>query len=324
MENKAKEPQNPQNKKPDSKVVSQESKGPNHRLIYSIALIGTVVVAGLLWMWTRAPLVPAVQVSWAPLIRTLHFSARVNAAARVEVASTTTGRVVAVFVVAGQTVKEGEPLFQLDSSELLASLGQAKANEGQAAARLLGVQTTGQSFADSLERQADAISRRTQNELARTRELAASGFLSPAKLDEAVSAAQMTEAQRSGARAQSAASRTTEVTQARALLAVAKAASAVADAKLAQQIVFAPTDAVVLTRDLELGQIVQPAKPLLLLALAGPTILSALVDERFLAQLGINQTAVVFADAYPLERFRARIQFIAPIVDLQRGVVLSN
>jgi HlyD family secretion protein len=57
------------------------------------------------------------------------------------------------------------------------------------------------------------------------------------------------------------------------------------------------------------------------LALAGPTQLVAQVDERFLDQLQAGQRAMVVADAYPSERFAARVLSIAPLVDAQRGAV---
>ena len=56
-------------------------------------------------------------------------------------------------------------------------------------------------------------------------------------------------------------------------------------------------------------------------ALIGPTQLVAQVDERYLEQLQVSQTATALADAYPDQRFAARIQSIAPLVDAQRGAI---
>jgi HlyD family secretion protein len=77
----------------------------------------------------------------------------------------------------------------------------------------------------------------------------------------------------------------------------------------------------VLLRTVEPGQIVQPGRALMALALAGPTQLSAQVDERFLDQLRPDQTAAVVADAFPTQRFMARVLSIAPAVDAQRGAI---
>lgn len=76
-----------------------------------------------------------------------------------------------------------------------------------------------------------------------------------------------------------------------------------------------------LVRQVEPGQIVQPGKALLSLALAGPTQLVAQVDERFLDQLRPGQDAAVVADAFPGQRFAARLLSLAPAVNAQRGAI---
>ena len=52
-----------------------------------------------------------------------------------------------------------------------------------------------------------------------------------------------------------------------------------------------------------------------------PFELVAQVDERFLDELRVGQTATVVADAFPGERFGATLHRIAPRVDAQRGAV---
>ncbi len=84
---------------------------------------------------------------------------------------------------------------------------------------------------------------------------------------------------------------------------------------------LAPTDGRVLLREVEPGQIVQPGKALLGLALAGPVEVVAQVDERFLDQLRTGQSAWVLADAFAEQRFAAQVVSIAPSVDAQRGSV---
>ena len=66
------------------------------------------------------------QVAPAPLLRSLQFSARVATAARVELGSTLTGRVVEVQVQEGQAVRRGELLLSLETDELQATLAQAQ------------------------------------------------------------------------------------------------------------------------------------------------------------------------------------------------------
>lgn len=259
----------------------------------------------------------------APLVRSLQFSARVATLSRVDVGSTLTGRVLQVAVAAGAMVKSGDVLVRLESDELRATLAQARAGETQAAARLAGLRSTGRSAAQAGVAQAASVLMAAQADLQRTQELVAQGFVSQARLDEARRALAVAQAQLDGAAAQRAAVAEpgTDVAQAQAQLALATSARAAAAARLDQAVLRAPADARVLARAVEPGQIVQPGRALFTLALAGPLQLVAQVDERYLEQLQAGQVASVLADAYPTQRFTARVLSISPLVDAQRGAI---
>jgi HlyD family secretion protein len=293
------------------------------RWVLVAAATGVVLLAGAVGWWQSAPSVPAVTLQTAPLVRTLQFSARVATASRVDVGATVTGRVLQVAVAEGAQVKQGDLLLRLESEELQAALMQAQAAERQAAARLAGLRSTGRGSAEAALAQTDSVLLAAQAELQRTRDLVAQGFLSPARLDEVQRSVAVAQAQQAGARAQRAANADagTETQQAQAQLALASAATAAARARLAQAVLSAPADAKVLARLVEPGQIVQPGRALLTLALAGAPQLVAQADERFLEQLQVGQSAMVVADAFPGQRFAARVQSIAPLVDAQRGAV---
>ncbi|MES2189461.1 MAG: efflux RND transporter periplasmic adaptor subunit [Pseudomonadota bacterium] len=286
---------------------------------------GAVLVAGAVTaaVLLRAPAVDALEVKFAPLVRTLQFSARVATLSRVNVGSTATGRVAQVLVVEGQQVQAGQPLIQLETAELQAALAQAGAAEKQARARLDGLRSTGRAAANAQLLQAQATLRAAEADLARTRQLVAQGFLSAATLDDKQRAVDVARGQLAGAQAQAGANDDggTDVAQAQAQVAQAAAATVVAQVRLAQAAVRAPTAARVLTRTVEPGQIVQPGAALLSLALAGPTQLVAQVDERFLDQLRAEQKASVVADAFAGQPFAARVLSIAPAVDAQRGAI---
>ncbi len=286
-----------------------------------VAMLG--VAAGAAWWVQKSPRVDVLELRYAPLLRTLQFSARVATLSRVDVGSTVTGRVAQVRVAEGAQVRQGEVLVQLETEELRAAVTQALASERQAQARLAGLRSTGRSSAQAGLAQADSTLKAAEAELARTQQLVKQGFLSEARLDEVRRAVEVARAQQAGARAQTQANAEagTDVAQAQAQLALASAATAAARARLAQAAVLAPTDARVLTRDVEPGQIVQPGKALMSLALAGPTQLTAQVDERFLDQLQPGQKAAVVADAFADQRFAARVLSIAPAVDAQRGAI---
>lgn len=295
----------------------------NRSVLTTVALAAVLFAALATWWTTRAPLVAAVSARMAPLVRTLQFSARVATASRVELGSTLTGRVLSVAVAEGDRVKAGDVLVRLESDELRAALAQSQASERLAAARLAGLRSTGRSAVQAGVAQAESVLVAAQAELKRTQDLVARGFLSQARLDEVRRSVAVAQAQWDAARAQSAANAEpgTDVAQAQAQLAQASAARAAAEARLAEAVLTAPADARVLSRLVEPGQIVQPGRALMGLALAGPLQLVAQVDERYLDQIQLGQTAGVLADAYPAQRFAARVLSIAPLVDAQRGAI---
>ena len=285
--------------------------------------VAVALAVGTFWWVARAPTVEAVQLRFAPLVRTLQFSARVATLSRVDIGSTVTGRVTEVLVSEGAQVVRAAVLVRLESDELRSVQAQALAAQQQAAARLAGLRSTGRSAAQAGLAQAQAAVDAAQAEFVRVQQLVAQGFLSASRQDEARRLRDVALAQLAGARAQSQAitEAGTDVAQAQAQLQAAVAATAVARARLAQTELLAPADAHVLTRLVEPGQIVQPGRALLALALAGPTQLSAQVDERFLDQLAVGQAATAVADAYPGQSFPVRVLSISPAVDAQRGAI---
>ena len=287
--------------------------------------VAAVVVAGaaIVWLSQRGPQIAAVEMRYAPLVRTLQFSARVATLSRVDVGSTITARVAKVLVNDGAQVRQGDVLVQLESAELRAALTQAQASASQAQARLAGLRSTGRATAKAVAMQSDATLQAAQAELKRNQQLVAQGFISASRLDDVQRAVEVARAQQASAQAlvQANADAGADVVQAQAQLDQALAAVSTAQARLAQAQVIAPANARVLTRQVEPGQIVQPGKALMSLALAGPTQLIAPVDERFLDQLQIGQSASVVADAFDEQRFTAHVLSISPTVDAQRGAI---
>ena len=92
-------------------------------------------------------------------------------------------------------------------------------------------------------------------------------------------------------------------------------------AQLAKTKVRAEVAGTVLTRNVEPGDLVQPGRTLLTIALDGSTEIRVPLDEQNLPRLALQQNAAVIADAYPDKAFPARINFIAPSIDPQRGTV---
>ena len=294
-----------------------------HRLVLAGGvLLGLALAYAGVQAW-RGPQVPAVALQAQPLVRTLQFSARVETRSRVHVGSTMVGRVERVLVREADAITPGQLLVQLESAEQQAAWQQAQASLAQAQAQLANVRSNSRIGRQAQVAQAQASLTQAQSDWARTEQLVGQGFLSQATLEERrkvldVAAAQLRAAQ---AQAQASADGGAELQAAQAQVQQAQAAVAAAQAKLAQTRIVAPSPGRVLQRDVEPGQIVQAGTALLQLALEGPTLIVAQVDERFLDQLREGQPAQVVADAFADQRLAARVVSIAPGVDAQRGAV---
>ncbi|MGE5640766.1 MAG: efflux RND transporter periplasmic adaptor subunit, partial [Clostridia bacterium] len=102
---------------------------------------------------------------------------------------------------------------------------------------------------------------------------------------------------------------------------VARRALEAARARLAYATIRAPAKGVLIARDVERGDVVQPGKILLVLSPEGETQIVVLVDEKNLSKLRVGQKALASADAYPGQRFPAELFYVNPGVDAQRGTI---
>ncbi len=291
-------------------------------VLYAIALAVLTLAAWavLSWQGTTVDVVPARS---APLTQTVVVSGRVLAPARVDVGATITGRVQTVGVDEGDRVKAGQLLVELERAELAAALAQAVATEQAAATRIAQWRDVATVSAREQLVQAEANYRNIERDAARQEQLFKQGFIGESRLDEARRAAAVAKSQYETARAVSTASAPAGVDR-RLLdeqLAQARAARETAAAKLAQTMLRAPATGVVLDRSVEPGDIVQPGKRLLALAIDGDVRLTALIDEKNLAVLRVGQRARVSADAYPNQPFGAELSYLSPGIDVQRGTV---
>jgi len=295
---------------------------PPRAALYATALaaLALAVLAVLAWQGAAVDVVP---VRTTALTQTVVVSGRVLAPARVDVGATITGRVQTVGVNEGDHVESGQVLLELERAELAAALAQAVATEQAAATRIAQWRDVASVSAREQLVQSEATYRSVERDAARQEQLFQQGFIGEARLDEARRAAAIAKSQYETARAVSAANAPAGVDR-RLLddqLAQARAAKETAAARLAQTTLRAPAAGVVLDRDVEPGDIVQPGKRLLALALDGEVRLTALIDEKNLAVLRVGQRARVSADAYPDQPFGAELSYLSPGIDVQRGTV---
>lgn len=102
---------------------------------------------------------------------------------------------------------------------------------------------------------------------------------------------------------------------------IAQAQLTQAQIRQQKQTINSPFDALVLERKVSIGQYVKQGDALLSIAPPQQKELIADVDERWLPQLSLNQTASVIADAFPQNPFKATISYIAPSVSESRGTI---
>jgi HlyD family secretion protein len=272
----------------------------------------------------RGPLVTTVEVVRGDLEQHLVASGRVWVPSRVQVSAQTAGVVVTVAVDEGDEVQAGDLLVQLDDTELRAGVAQAQAVVAQAEAQVAQLRSVGVVVARARLDQADTSLDRAADALVRARELGAQGAIARVELEEAERVEGVARAQQVTAAAQrrAAAPRGVDSQAAQASLQLAQAALVAVEARLAQRRILAPRQALVLTRAVEPGDMVQPGR--VLLVLAAGTEAAQLVfqaDERNLALIDVGQPAVASADAYPDRTFASVLSYIAPSIDPARGSV---
>jgi HlyD family secretion protein len=302
-------------------------EGAVNRTTVGLASAGAVVVALVVVIGiarvARPTRVPVVRASLRPLTQTLLVSGRVMPPVRVNLGVVVTGTVRRRLVEVGQRVRTSEPLLVLDDAEARAAAAEARAASAQAAARLEQLQHVGLPLASEALTQARLTYERAERERQRTEKLAGDGIVTETVLDDARKAAALARSLVEAATVQqtSNAASGAEERTARAALEQARAAEAGAMVRLGQLVVRASGDGVIIGRDVEAGDVVQPGRSLLVLAIDGPTLLTIQPDERNLSAIWMGQPALASADAYPGQSFRAQVNFIGAAVDPQRGTV---
>jgi HlyD family secretion protein len=267
--------------------------------------------------------VPGAVAEQRPLVQRVVASGRVMSPAHVVVGSLAVARVVKVPVREGARVRAGEVLVRLDDAEARAAVAQAAARLADAAARLEQVRGPSARTAAEALRQAEVELAVAGREVARLRALSEAGSASASQLDDAERTLAAARSRQEAAAAQAAGVQVdgAEARRAAAALAEAQAARTAAEARLADRTLLAPADGVVVARDVEPGDVVQPGKTLVALSLDGPVRLSADPDEKNLALLAVGQRARAVADAFPDRPFDAEVDYVSPSVDAARGTV---
>lgn len=282
--------------------LSRRGRGKNIYIALAILLMFIVAIAAL-----RGVLTPAVEVEATTIgqiypsqtLTLLNASGYVAAQRKAAVASKVTGRLISIAVEEGDVVKKGDVIARLENEDSAAAQKQASANLEASLAEVERVKAELYDAKTNMDRQ---------------RELLAKDYISRLEYDSADARYKKASAAVAGAeasvKAYAAALRGTEVT-------------------FGYTFIRAPFDAVVLTKDADIGDIVTPigaaasAKAAVVtIADMDSLLVEADVSESNLKQVKAGGPCEIQLDAFPDLRFRGEVHMIVPTADRTKASVM--
>ena len=269
------------------------------------------------------PQVAAEAVQRRDFVQSVVASGHVESPHRVEIGAQITATVARVPVTEGQSVMAGTVLVELTPAEVLAAERQADIAVLQAQAKLRQLIEVQAPMAEQALRQARSNLDNANAAYRRNQDLFKQGFIGQAALDDARKAAELADAQLRSAQKQLETTGTVGSDYAVAVTAVdqAHAAAQAAHARTGYASIRSPVAGVLIARSVEVGDVVQPGKVLMTLSPKGSTQIVIAVDEKNLHLIALGQKALVSADAYPQQKFKAELVYINPGVNAQTGAV---
>jgi HlyD family secretion protein len=272
--------------------------------------------------WT-GPEVALVPVSQGDLVQTIVASGHVQNPNRLEISSQITSTVASVAVKEGDAVRQGQLLVTLNDQEANAALLSARASVAIAREHLRQLTEVNAKVATHAHEQSQTNFKNAQDNLDRSNALHERGFIGQAARDEAERLMRNARAQSMISQAQSSSlqAQGSEINGAQANLQLALSSLDAAKAKWSYVRIHAPRSGVLIFRNVEAGDLVSPGKQLFVLSPKGVPELVVQIDEKNMKWVRVGQSAIASADAYPDQKFKARVVFINPAVDALRGSV---
>jgi len=275
------------------------------RYVLVVFLAGLLIAAG--YLYNKGVLTPSVQVQTASVQKiypsqtftVLNASGYVVAQRKAAIASKITGRLVYLAVEEGSRVKKGDIIARLENEDTLALKDQA----------LAGLKTAHFQLEQSLAELDDATL--SYN---RSKELVSAGYIAKAEFDSA-------DARFKRARAAAQANQ--------AAVSNSQAALKGAEVTLDYANMRAPYDAVVLTKNADIGDIVTPlgAAANAKAAVVNVADMDSLkvevdVSESNIEKVFKDQPCEIHLDALPSERFPGKVHMIVPTADRTKASVM--
>lgn len=275
------------------------------KIIYlSLAMIAIMVLG---WLYAKGFFTPAIEVQVATITQiypsqtftVLNASGYVVPQRKAALASKVTGRLIWLGVEEGNQVKKDQLVARLESEDVTAAKNQAVANVESARFSLDQAKAELQDATLSLNRNKELINRGV---IAR-----ATYDTALARYDKAVAAAEAAEAN----------------------LKASRAALEGANISIEYTMIRAPFDAIVLTKNADIGDIVTPIGAAANAKAAVVTIadmnsiqVEADVSESNLSKIKPGQPCEILLDAIPEARFRGAVHMIVPTADRTKATVM--
>jgi HlyD family secretion protein len=242
------------------------------------------------------------------------------------------GRVLALSVEEGAAVKQGDPVFTLESSEQEASVAAAKARVAEAEARLADAQAEIQrpdeiNVLEAALNEAKAMLQVAARNLERAQALFDKGWTTKAQLDDAIAQHDRNQASVAEAEKRIIAAklpgRSDMIAAAAANAEAARHALAEAEKNLGKRQVFAPADGTVEEVYFRPGEVVNAGQAVI--ALLPPRNLKVrfFVAEPERAKLQLDQRIAISCDGCPPD-LHAKINFIAREAEFTPPVIFSR
>jgi HlyD family secretion protein len=230
------------------------------------------------------------------------------------------GRVEARLVSEGEPVESGQPVARLESADLGQEVALRNAEVAEATAWLAELEAGSRpqeiAAAEAGVERARADVDRLKDDFERQEKLRKTDVISTREYDAtrtayAAAQARLKEEEerlkliKEGARKET-------IEQARARVSRAREALALARTRLGYAAVTSPLDGVVLSENVEAGEVVAAGTPIVTVGDLGNVWLRAYVSETDLGRVKLGQRATVTTDTYPGKSYDGRISFIAP------------
>ena len=280
---------------------------PGKRKKYILWGIAGASIIALLILVMQGVLSPAIKVESAQVSQiypsqgftVLNASGYVVAQRKAAVATKITGRLISLSVEEGSRVKAGQVIAQLENEDVMAARNQAEANLNATRQNLEQVKAELYDATLSFARNKDLVSR---------------GYVSQSEYD-------MSEARLRKAEA--------AVGAAEAVVKASTAALRGAEVAFEYTLIRAPFDAVVLTKNADIGDIVTPigaaadAKAAVVtIADMGSLQVEVDVSESNLQMVKTGQPCEIHLDALPALRFPGKVHMIVPTADRTKATIM--